>query len=244
MTTLPEDRPAWLRLYLEEYLTLDQVGELEGITREGVRQRLKSMGIKPRTAGETSRLRERREISLRAEDIRKTFLQTRDISETAGQLGLGMPLVRRALEELVPDFEVLTRVPRNASKKYSVDDLVAALREAADAVPGNLSTSSYDTFVEAHRTLPDGRPRPGNQVMMLRFGSWRGALERAGLPANPHFGPQKEFGEAAAVAAVVECWRQTGGAPTATGMTSGNGIRWDSQAEPLSGDWPVRGTRC
>ena len=215
MTISPEDRPIWLRRYLDEYLTLDQVGELEGITREAVRQRLNSMGIKPRTAEETRRLRERREISSREEDIRKTFLQTRDISETAWQLELSVALVERALEELVPDFEVLSRVPRNVSKKYSVDDLVASLRRAADAVPGILTTNSYDMFVEAHPTLPDGRSRPGKQAMMLRFGAWRDALIRAGLPANPHGGPQKEFNEADAVAAVVECWRQTGGVPTA-----------------------------
>ena len=214
MPTSPEHSPAWLRRYLEEYLTLDEVGKLDGISREAVRQRLNYMGIKPRSAKETSELRERREISLRAEDIRKTFLQTRDVSETASQIGLGEGLVRRALRELVPDFEVLARVPRNGAKKYSVDDLVAALREAADAVPGILSTGSYDTFVEAHPTLPDGRPRPGKQVMMLRFGSWIGALQRAGLPANPHTGPDKEFSEADAVAAVVECWRQIG-VPTA-----------------------------
>ena len=214
MTTAPEDSPAWLRRYREEYLTLDEVGKLEGITREAVRQRLKSMGIKPRSTGETRELRERREISLRAGDIRKTFLQTRDVSATADQIGLGEGLVRRALRELVPDFEVLARVPRNGAKKYSVDDLVAALREAADTDPGILSTGSYDAFVEAHPTLLDGRPRPGKQVMMLRFGSWIGALQRAGLPTNPHSGPDKEFSEADAVAAVVESWRQIG-VPTA-----------------------------
>ena len=214
MTTSPEVRPIWLRRYLDEYLTLDEVGLLEGITREAVRQRLLGMGIKPRTTEETHRLRERREISSRAGDIRQTFLKARDIGETARQLGLSEALVQRALEELVPDFGVLARVPRNPAKKYSVDDLLASLREAADAVPGILTTNSYDAFAEAHSTLPDGRPRPGKQAMMLRFGSWVGALGRAGLPANPHGGPEKEYSEADAVAAVVECWRTTGGAPT------------------------------
>lgn len=214
MPASPEDSPTWLRRYLDEYLTLDEVGKLEGVTREAIRQRLKGMGIKPRTVEETYLLRERREISLRGADIRRVFLQLREVSETAGQLGLSEALVRRALDELVPDFEVLARVPRNAAKKYSVDDLLASLREASVPLPGILTTYSYDSFVETHPLLPDGRPRPGKQAMMLRFGSWRGALQRAGLPANPHSGPQKEYGEVDAVAAVVECWRETGGAPT------------------------------
>ena len=34
MTTPPEMVPAWLHRYREEYLTLEQVGEIAGITRE------------------------------------------------------------------------------------------------------------------------------------------------------------------------------------------------------------------
>ena len=83
MTTSPEDRPEWLRLYLEEYWTLEQVGELLDITREGVRQRLKARGIKSRSSGETALLRERHEISLRGDEIRDAFLRTRDVAETA-----------------------------------------------------------------------------------------------------------------------------------------------------------------
>jgi nicotinamidase-related amidase len=51
--------------------------------------------------------------------------------------------------------------------------------------------------------------------MSLRFCSWVGALEQAqaGLPAIPRSGSREEFSEADAVAAVVECCRQTG-APT------------------------------
>ena len=139
------------------------------------------------------------------------------MAETARVVGLSEALVGRALDELVPDFEVLTRVPRDPSKKYSMDDLMDALREASDAVPGILTASGYDAFVTEHPTLPDGRPRPGKQTMMLRFGFWRDALLRAGLPANPHSGPDKEFSEADAIAAVVECWHQTEGPPTADG---------------------------
>jgi hypothetical protein len=104
MTTSPDDRPTWLRFYLEEYWTLEEVGEYLGITREGVRQRLKAMGIKSRSSGETARLRERREISERGDEIRNVFFQTRDVVETARQVALGEALVQRAIGELVPDF--------------------------------------------------------------------------------------------------------------------------------------------
>jgi hypothetical protein len=217
MITSPEDRPTWLCLYLEEYWTLEQVGELLGITREGVRVRLKAMGIKPRSFGETALLRARREISRHGDEIRDAFLQMRDVAETARLVGLSEALVRRALGEMVPDFEILTRVPRDPSKKYSMDDLMDALREAAHATPGILAENGYDAFVAEHPTLPDGRPRPGKQTMKLRFGFWRDALMRAGLPANPRSGPGKEFNETDAIAAVVECWRRTGGPPTADG---------------------------
>jgi hypothetical protein len=217
VTTSPEDRPDWLRLYLDEYWTLEEVGEHLGITREGVRVRLKGMGIKPRTLMETTALRERRTILQRGEEIRKTFFQTRDIPETARQLGLSDALIQRAVGELVPDFKVLTRVPPNQAKKYSTDELLAALREAAEAAPGILSTNYYDAFLASHPTLPDGRPRPGKQTMAHRFGTWRDALLRAELPANPASGVQKEFSETDVVAAVVECWRETGGPPTTGG---------------------------
>jgi len=137
-TASPEDRPDWLRLYLEEYWTLEQVGELLGITREAVRQRLKARGIKSRSSTETALLRERREISLRGDEIRAAFLRTRDVTETARLVGLSEALVQRALDELVPDFRVLTRVPRDPSKKYNALERAVrshAYREASRLNP-------------------------------------------------------------------------------------------------------------
>ena len=209
--------PSWARRYLQEYLTLEEVGELEGITREGVRQRLKALGLEPRTQGETSKLRERREISLRGEEIRKDFLRTLSIEKSAEHLGLRSAWVRRFVEENIPDFEVLLRVPRLAPKKYSEEDLQASLLDAASQLTGNLTAEKYDQFTRSHRTLDDLRPRPGMQVMALRYGSWRAALEAAGLPANPPSGPDKAFDFADALSAVVKSWRIIGHAPTVTG---------------------------
>ena len=150
MSELQPDSPEWLRRYREEYLTLDEVGELEGITREGVRQRLKRLGIEPRSLAETRRLRERHETSMQAEAIRQAFLRTRSLEQTAEQVGLQVSWVQRFVKDHIPDCEVLLRVPRSRAKNYTEEDLFASLREAASLSSGILTAAAYDAFVETH----------------------------------------------------------------------------------------------
>lgn len=214
---------------------MDEVGKLEGISREAVRNRLKNLGIKPRAAGETLELRERREVSLQAEEIRTTFLRTRSIGETAREVGLPESSIKRFVAEQVPDFLVLTRAPRNTAKKYSEGDLIASLREAASSSASNLTTAAYDQFVKVHERLSDGRPRPSKQTMLLRYSSWGAALTAAGLPANPHSGPKKGFDEENAISAVIEFWRETGHPPTVTSYDE-----WQRQHQPYPSSATVR----
>jgi hypothetical protein len=242
MPTDSEVSPQWLRKYQDDYLTLDEVGESEGVTREAIRQRLKALGITPRSLEETRRLRELREIDNQADAIRANFLRTRDISETSTALGLPAAWVKRYLRANIPDYVILTRVPRTVAKRYSTEDLHESLKSAAAANgDNNLAAADYDSYVAAHTTLSDGRPRPSKQAMALRYGSWRNALEAAGLPANPHGGPAKEFTEAEAVAAVVQCWRTTGTPPTAefydTWQRNTLGMPSTSTVRKLTGSW-------
>lgn len=102
MSASTAESPDWLRRYREEYLTLDEVAKLEGITRQGVSARLKSLGIKSRSLSESNRLREEYKTSLHAEEIRGTFLQTLSSDETAGYVGLPAPWVRRFVERSIP----------------------------------------------------------------------------------------------------------------------------------------------
>lgn len=238
----------WLRRYLQEYCTLEEIAEAEGITREGVRQRLKSLGIEPRTQSDTSRLREQRQISLKAVQIRQEFLKTRSIEETATVIGLPAAWVERFVGAQIPDFRVLSAVPRRVTKKYSEEDLLASLRHAATTLSGNLTADAYVEFTRNHGILPDGRPRPGMQVMLLRFGSWRAGLEAAGLPANAHSGPKKAFNADDAVAAVVRSWRDVGKPPTV-----GSYDRWQqahkghpspATVRKLTGNWNELLVRC
>ena len=61
MSTSPQEDRDWVRRYHEDYLTLDELASVLGITtREGASQRLERAGIRPRTPEETRSLRRRR----------------------------------------------------------------------------------------------------------------------------------------------------------------------------------------
>ncbi|SFA56422.1 Sigma-70, region 4 [Rhodococcoides kroppenstedtii] len=239
--SVPVPAPLWLRRYTDEFLTLEEVGQIEGITREAVRQRLKRLGLEPRTLAETKLARERRAISLRSLEIRSKFLDSRNVDETASALNLPSSWVRKCLAETIPDYEVLARAPRRPSKKYTNNELFESLKAAAARTVGNLTAASYDEYVRAESTLPDGRARPGKQTMLLRYGSWREALLAAGLTPNPHSGPAKDFDEVAAVQSVVDYWRAVGGPPTVEGYDEWqrHRIGYPSSAtiRKLTGSW-------
>jgi hypothetical protein len=217
-STPPPDE--WLRRYLDEYLTLEETAQIVGnITREGVRHRLRALGITPRSNAETYRLRELRDVAAHGDAIRDTFLRTRDVSETATTQELSTTVITRYLDREVPDWRVLTRVPRDVRKRFSREEMLASLREASigDALP--LTTKRYKEFYYQSRS-ENGHFHPGAQTIIMRFGSWNSAVSAAGLLANPQGGPPKEFAAADGVRALVECWRELGIPPSAAAYDS------------------------
>jgi hypothetical protein len=89
------------------------------------------------------------------------------------------------------------------------------LREANAALGGVLTTAAYDAYARG-RTLADGRPFPTHQTEHLRFGSWREALERAGLPANASspIAGRLLFTDGHCIDAILEVERAQGHLPT------------------------------
>jgi hypothetical protein len=73
---------------------------------------------------------------------------------------------------------------------YKNDDMLSVLREAAEAVDGELTRRKYIAWRE--RTLNrDGNGRPTRQIagetrICARFGSWEAGLEQAGLRVDGH----------------------------------------------------------
>ena len=195
--------------------TLEQLTAPSGLSKQGVADRLRDLGVHVRTSAETHALRESQAVAEHGEMVRKTFLRTRSLEATASATGLARAVVNRAVAATVPDHEVLARAPRNSVKRYTDQELTYSLVEAAASRDSNLTTKGYREHVMASPVLPDGRSRPGPQAMLLRFDSWRGALAAAGLSANPHAGPPKQFeGASAAITSIVECWRDAGTPPS------------------------------
>jgi hypothetical protein len=197
------------RLY-ETGATLDQIGRAENVTRERARQLLEQYDVPKRPRAD--RLYDAA-FPARAEEVEALFLELRDDGAVAQRTGLDQATIRRFVDRNIPDAAVLRRRRKPGAEHYSDDEFITCLRTAAHELPSPMAHSAYAEW-SRDRRLDDGRPWPGPQGMMLRFGSWRSALARAGLPANPTAGPDPKFELTDAVNGVVEAWRQTGKPPT------------------------------
>jgi hypothetical protein len=177
-------------------LTLHEVGEDYGLSRERVRQLFARAGLQTRSILETAQLK-READRARADEIVEAFRRTKDVAVVAGELEIGRATIVEVLRaELPPRERVAVRsrpgpppvtVPPGARRWYSDAELIAFLREAGAAVGATLSGKAYDAFARRRRTS-DGRRWPTKQTAMSRFGSWRAAVQAAGLDTHPSSG--------------------------------------------------------
>lgn len=211
-----EEQPQddWLVMY-DNGATLEQVALHLRVSKQHVPNLLHARGRTTRSAAETRELRDNRYLSEHGEALKERFLASRSVAAAADDSGLTAARARRLLERLLPDFDVLLKLPRRESKRYAREELLASLVAAAGTADGNLTTEMYARHVSENPTWPDGRAAPGPQVMMLRFGSWGGAVRAAGLPANHPSGPARRFDDPdELLAAVVRCWRDDNAPPS------------------------------
>jgi hypothetical protein len=180
----------------ERGLTLHEIGEDYGLSRERVRQLFGRAGLRTRSLLETVELKRAAGLG-RAGEIIEVFRRTKDVAVVAGELEISRPTIVEVLSAELPPRERAAmsskpgRAPATAApwvkRRYSNEELIAFLREAGAAVGGTLSRKAYDAFARGRRTS-DGRPWPTQQTAGKRFGSWRCALQAAGLDAYPSSG--------------------------------------------------------
>lgn len=204
------EREAMLRSLHAQGATLEEAGEALGVSRERVRQLNAELGLAARGADER---RVDWVVAHRASDVRRAFLEVRKDAEVASRLGLRTSTVRAAVDELIPHADLLRGRPRARQPTYSDRELVQLLTVAAASMESPMPHHGYAAWAKG-QSFSDGRLFPGHQTMVLRWGSWRAALERAGLAVGPRSGPHSEITRATAIAAVASCWRDVGHPPT------------------------------
>jgi hypothetical protein len=190
-------------------LTLREVGEDYGLSRGRVGQLFARAGLQTRSVLETAQIK--REVDLaRADEIVEAFRRTGDVDVVAEELEIFRTTILEVLRAELPPRERIAvsskpgpaTAPAWVRRRYSDEELIAFLREASAALGGTLSGKAYDAFARWRRTS-DGRPWPTKQTAWKRFGSWRGAVQAAGLGAYPSCGgPRKRFNRERCVEAV------------------------------------------
>ena len=205
-----ERRRLVTRLY-GEGASLADIGRELGTTREWARRLVNTYGVPTRPRAE--RLYDTA-FPARGQEVEELFLQLRDDDAVAAKTGIDRRSVTRYINETLPDPNVLRRKRVAGSERYSDEEMAACLQEAAKELGTPLAHARYAEW-SRNRVLTSQRPWPGPQGMMLRFGSWRNALARAGLPAHPTGGPDPTFELSDAVDAMVLAWQETGRPPTA-----------------------------
>lgn len=217
--------------------TLEEIGHEFGLTRERVRQVMRRSGHDPASLKAASaRARRERTIAAHEVEIRARLAGGQSPQEVAGSLGVPLGLVR-SIDSLTSDYAEKRRLTRSrpGGVKYTDSEVLDCLRVANLDLGGVLTSSEYGN-VSADRTLSDGRPWPGNQTATLRFGTWRAALEAAGLqsnPSSPILGRQR-FSDGHCIDAVIEVRRHIGSWPTTR--------EYEAHAEPLDGLLPSAAT--
>jgi AraC-like DNA-binding protein len=162
--------------------TQQEVGDAFDLKRDRVRQILHDAGIQLRSNSKTAEIQRQRQIEAARDQVCAAFKKSHRMDEVATQLGLSLGIVREIVKENFSETDRRSKKPR--SPTYSDKELLEFLREANTELEGILGAKAYNEFARQWYT-DDGRPWPTYQTHIKRFGSWRAALQAAGLKANP-----------------------------------------------------------
>ena len=170
------------RLYISSTLTLREIGERFGISR----QRVEQIGRRPVPLPRGERLQRRLTLQAaeRSDEIESLALAGLSPLAIARRLGLPAAAVKAVMDGV--DWRPACRcrlltMERGSPKRCSDERLLELLREAAaDSGPyGHLSSSDYRAWAREHGV-------PSVETVTMRFGSWNSAKAAASLPTLPH----------------------------------------------------------
>lgn len=153
--------------------TLESIGAEYGLSRERVRQIVKKSGIETYGRSVTAY---RRWSEEHGPEVNDTFSRIRSINGTiAAHPDVPHAWIKRLLRPRAHE-SVAGRQP--TAKIWADADIFRALRAAS--TEGVVTTTSYAQWRNQGNTIDDRIP-PTATLITWRFGSWRSAVEQAGL---------------------------------------------------------------
>jgi hypothetical protein len=167
------------RLYTDG-LTLAEVGDRYGVSRQRVFQVFEERGLSIRSAAETRALRSAKIIEERSAEVQAACEELKDIDAVARKLKIPKALVKEIVRQSFPSGALRRRTPRPRRPLYSNGELLAVVRKADAASSERLSLDVYRRYAKG-RHLNGGRSWPSPVAIVKRFGSWRNALSQAGI---------------------------------------------------------------
>jgi Mor family transcriptional regulator len=171
-----QERNAEIVSLYKEGRTLEAIGGQYNLSRERVRQIVKRSGIE--TYGKSVSAY-RRWVSTQGEEVNATFTRTRSVADTiAAHPEVPHAWVKRLLR---PRHHESIRGRRPSPKIWEDQSIFAALHAASR--DGIVTAASYSRWRREGNTI-DGRTPPTSTLITWRFGSWRDAVEKAGLQAG------------------------------------------------------------
>lgn len=209
----PDRAAAMYRIYVAG-ATLQEVGDRFGISRERVRQVFREAGLSTRSPAEAGAMRRARQIREMNDEIYAAFSESKDLDDVIYRVNAPRSVITAVIDT---HFSKAARSRRKTvPQKYSDRELIDCLKQASASLGGVITTADYTGFARERR-FDDGRPWPTHQTHFKRFGSWRHALEAAGLRSNPSsaISGQVLFTQAHCVDALRAAKRELGKLPTA-----------------------------
>lgn len=205
------------RLYAEEALTLQEIGDRFGVSRERIRQVMGKAGVHRGTSDASRQRSEQRYQEFLANVDVNEIIDRRLVGEKepeiARSLGVHRVDVERLVEERIPKWRLrYAGIGGKTDERWP--EYKASLRQAEKAVGTPLTKKKYSRWRD---TFPPDRKPVSAEYFVLNFGSWARACNLAGVePGKVIMGRvyTRDFSDDDIVNAVRACREDIGDMPT------------------------------